>query len=200
MRRRGTIYLWSEEPPDAKARNLAFAEKRLKRGTIDRLKREARDQLLEKIRRARYIPRHRGDDELLEEIFRREGVNLDDGYLRLVLVNKWGMLEVWNGERFGAECFGHLSAKVRVSKEMTKLKAGTQTFPWKNPWYEAAVITRVEWVEAHKQYKVFIPAKGSRNIGVTYWFRPRYQKARLGKAWKQPREVSRSVPISPSSP
>jgi len=91
---------------------------------------------------------------------------------------------------------------------MSKFKAGTDTFPWKNPFYNEAVITRVEWDEDLKCYKVFIPIKGvarktaqRRGLGVHYYFLPRYEDARQGKDWKQPRPQYSSVnkPISPSS-
>jgi len=208
MLHKAPIYLFFDQDDEVKRRKLADAAHRLRRGDIDRKKASAMGLLREKIKRARFIPQHRGSSDLLNEIFESEGVKLDDGYLRLVLVNKWGYLEIWNGERFASHHYGHLSPTARMSKEMIRLKAGTETFPWKNPWYHEAVITRVEWVEDLKFYKVFIPIKGvtqktaeRRGLGVTHYFLPRYEEARLGKEWKQPRArySSTIVPISPSS-
>lgn len=189
------IQLFLDQPVDMRERQLEQARRKLSRGDIDRDRKLTRQALREKIERARFKPQSRGSSELLDDIFLDTGVNLDDGMLRLVMVNKWGGVEVWNGERFGHAMFGHLSKTVRGGKVLIKLKAGTQTFPWKYAWYTEAVITRVEWIEEEGQYKVFIPSRQSPRVGVTYWFRPRYKKARQGKNWKEPRQTSKTVPL-----
>jgi len=113
MLNKAPIYLFFDQDEETKRRKLAHMAHKLSRKDIDQPKADAMARLREKIRRARFIPQDRGPSDLLNEIFETEGVNLDDGYLRLVLVNKWGYLEIWNGERFGAEMQGNVQVQGR---------------------------------------------------------------------------------------
>ena len=199
---RGAVNLFFEHDAETRQRKLDLTARRLKQEVIDRPKREARQALLDKISHARFRPQDRGPSDLLNEIFESEGVNLDDGYLRLVIINKWGYLEVFNGERFGAEMFGLLSMTARGAKELARFKAPTATFPWKLGFFVKAAITRVEWCKDLKQYKVFVPMEGAskrtakrRGLGVNYYFLPRYEDSQLGKDWKKPRPQYSSVTI-----
>lgn len=189
-----SLNLWMDNPPEVRAELLDQAKAKIARGDVDRVKKEMRWERLKRAQDPKNRARPVASSSMLEDFHLGEGIQLDDGWLRLAITDKWGNLEIFNGTRYADDVLGRYCKEFNATKSSTSWPRGTlpKSNPWKDPFTTRAALVKVEWQVEEGQYRI-IYNEGP-GVTSTFWFPSRFRNSTRGTDWLKVRHVSPTVP------
>lgn len=213
MRKPREVFFFFDLPEEQRNKALASAAKKLR--TIDKDLRAKVDRInAEDARERRPRKAHFGAPDLMSRdlIEFEGGIDLDDGYYRLVVKTKLGALEIFNGQRFETPSLEFVSKQAHLTRQMTewptyKVRNGKGGTKRKLIHWKAAGTAEVALVliRENKDRTFYLDWPSSQNgVPDTRWsFVRRFSPSARGDDWMmvRPQRISKTsdeeLPASP---
>jgi len=117
---------------------------------------------------------------------------LDDGWLRVVLINRLGGLEIYRGARFKEAWLAreHRGFASLLGKHKWPRQGGLLRFA--TPFIREGHILHIDYDDEEQQY-FFVIEEGP-GISRTFWFPADFEASPIGTDWVRPRKLSLGSP------
>lgn len=185
--------LFFEQPSELRERALKEAAYRLSHPlwTEQKLAREKREK---EEQRPKFKTFELASGQMMEDC--PGWATLDDGYWRVVLINRLGGLEILRSVRFSEPWIAQDCKEVGclLGKQKWPLRGVARKFA--TPYLREGHIVRIDYDEEEGQY--FFVLEDGPGVTRTFWFPPHYEKSPLGKGWARPTRLSMGDPWRPS--